>query len=289
VSSVFSLPPQRDLPPGRSAQRAQHLRTEIASARSGSLLRPTRVLVLAALGLLAVLLATPAFGLRDRVVHLFAADEQQPPELIRRYFRNQAPASRGTDSASLPAKARVALAASVPGFGNRTLWVAPTKAGGYCSTWLGCDARRVVPFRASIAIAGPTSRNSAPAPRSSNVHVFISGQTILHSAATAVIAFEDGDAEQARIVWVARPIDAGFFFYVLPKAHWKVGERPVAIVLHDAKGKQLARDTKAARDFRDAQRSGLAPPPESSHWLWFALAIGVAVVVAAAPLARRRR
>jgi hypothetical protein len=289
VSSVFSLPPQRDLPPARLTQRAQHLRTEIAGARSGSLLRPTRVLVFAALVLLAVLLATPAFGLRDRVVHLFGADEQQPPELIQRYFRNQAPGARGTDSASLSGKARVALAASVPGFGNRTLWVAPTKAGGYCSTWLGCDARRVVPFRASMAIAGPTSRNSQPTPGSSNVHVFFSGQTNLHKAATAVIAFEDGDPGQARIVWVARPIDAGFFFYVLPKAHWKVGERPVAIVLHDAKGNELARDTKVARDFRAAQRSGLAPPPESSNWLWFALAIGLVVVVAAAPLARRRR
>jgi hypothetical protein len=93
VSSNALIPPLRELPPGRSAERARHLRAEIARQQRPVVAVPIRRRVLFAavvtLALSGVLLATPAFGLRDRIVHLFAADDnKRPPQLIQRYFRN---------------------------------------------------------------------------------------------------------------------------------------------------------------------------------------------------------
>jgi hypothetical protein len=289
MSSETFLPPLRELPPDRLFQRAQHLRAEIARQRRSApaLVGRSRILALAALALAlaAVLLATPAFGLRDHIRHLFA-DDEHPPELIQRYFRNQSSGSGppGTPSGALAGRARIALAASVPGYGSRVLWVAPTKAGGFCSTWIGCNARRTSRFQSTLIIAGPTSRNSSPMPDSPDVHVFFQGQTILRRAASAVIRFEDGSLDRVRIVWVPKPIDAGFFLYELPKAHWKVGERPVALSLQDAKGERLARNTADARFFREAQTRHLAPPSaaeSNTSPLWSILAAATAIVVAA--------
>ena len=46
-------------------------------------------LVAAVVAILAVVLATPAFGLQGQISHLFTASNQKrPPELIQRFFRN---------------------------------------------------------------------------------------------------------------------------------------------------------------------------------------------------------
>lgn len=252
------------------------------------------VVVLAALVLGTTLLATPAFGLRDRIVHLFAAEDPQqgPPELIRRFFRN-VPAPR-MDDRVIPGKARVAFGASIPGYGTRVLWVAPTRGGGYCSTWIGCDLDRSVPLQDTLAIAGPTSKNSSPEPGSRNVHVFFEGQTPIQGAARVTIRFEDGASVQAPVVWVRKPIDAGFFLYELPKQHWKLGERPIELTLKTARGHPLARSRKAARYFVEAQAQDLAPPSADglrTRRLLRFLAVAVPILVAAALLAsvRRRR
>jgi hypothetical protein len=287
MSSETFLPPFRELPPARLSQRAQHLRAEVTRQQQPARARIGRARILAlaalALALAAVLLATPAFGLRSHIVHLFTADEQHPPELIQQFFRNQATGPIGTTDKVVPAKARVALAASVPGYGSRVLWVAPTKAGGFCSTWIGCNARRTIRFQANLMIAGPTSRNSQPMPDSPNVHVFFEGQTILRAAASAVIRFEDGSSDRVRIVWVPKPIDAGFFIYELPKAHWKAGKRPVALSVEDANGDGLARNAAIGRYFREAQRAHLAPPSaaeSNSIPIWFILLLAAAFIAA---------
>jgi hypothetical protein len=296
MSSNALIPPLRELPPGRSAERARHLRAEIARQRRPVVAVPGRRRVLFAavfaLALFGVLLVTPAFGLRDRIVHIFAAgDNKRPPQLIQRYFRNLDVAP-GTPSGVIPGKARVAIELSVPGYGRKTLWVAPTRNGGFCTTG-GCDRDRRTPFYSTLAIAGPTSRNSAPMPGSPHVHVFFEGDTLIHGAARVAVRFEDGSSERTPLVWVSRPIDAGFFLYELPKAHWQIGKRPVALAVENAHGEQLARITKVAAYFRDAQRvrrfqgrtfPGFAPPSAagSSHrFLWIVLA---AVVLLAAAL-----
>lgn len=267
MSSEPFIPPLRELPPGRLAERAHHLRAEIArqqrSAFAGA--GRKRILVLAALvlALAAVLFATPALGLRDHIVHLFSSEGQQrPPELIQRYFRNLNVAPPGTAPEVLAAKARAAMRVSISGYGSKVIWVAPTRAGGFCSTVALndlCDRNRTTALNASLQIAGSTSR-SQPEPGSSDVHVFFTGDTIVRGATAVVIRFEDGSVDRTPLVWMPRPIDAGFFVYDLPREHWDVGKRPVALIVEDALRKELARDTKVAGYFKHVQRTGFAPP-----------------------------
>jgi hypothetical protein len=260
MSSQLGIPAPRDLPAGRLAARTEHLRSELQGAPR-PLLSRRRALVLAAfvLALLATLLATPAVGLRDRLAHLFSADER-PPEVITRYFANQNVGPESLNPAVIPGKARVATAVFVPDFGKRVVWVAPTRRGGFCSTDL-CDSERKTEFAVTLRVTGPTSRK---APTGSDVHVLFEGDTLYRQAKAVVVHFEDGSSERVGLRWVRKPIDAGFFIYELPKEHWDVGKRPVLFTVEDASGKELARDTKGAGYFKDTQRHGLALPSNAT-------------------------
>jgi hypothetical protein len=291
MSGELSIPPLRELPPGRLVQRIDHLRAELAGEQRplGITRKRTALLAFGALlALAAALLATPAFGLRERVSHLFASDkEQHPPALIQRLFRNMYDARPDEATGVIPGKARVAIRSAIPGFGHKTLWVAPTRAGGFCWS-LRCNRTRRSRFQATLEITGPTSTNSSPRAGSADQHVFFVGATIIPAAHSVEMQFEDGDVEPIPLVWVSKPIDAGFFQYLLPRSHWKPGERPVALVVKDAAGRELARDTMIGAYFRESQRYGLAPPPKGlSHW-WFLLAVVPAIVLAGVMYWRRR-
>lgn len=58
---------------------------------------------------------------------------------------------------------------------------------------------------------------------------------------------------------------------MLPKSHWKLGQRPIAIGVEDAEGRPLASDHRIAGYFLDAQRTGLAPPSKELNRLWLLL------------------
>ena len=291
MSSELWIPPPRDLPSGRFAARAQHLRAEIArEPRMGADRR--RLVAIATLVVVAAaaLLATPAFGLRDRIVNLFAAEQperQRPPELIQRYFENMYDARPNESTGVVAGKARIAIRLAIPGFGHKTLWVAPTRAGGFCSN-VGCNRTRSKPFETQLEIGGPTSTNSQPIPGSRDQTVFFQGETILPKTRGIAVRFEDGSFERTPLVWVSKPIDAGFFLYLLPKSHWKPGKRPIAVVAEDAQGHRLAGDDQVGSWFRDAQRSGLAPPPKEFNRLWLIVPFAAALFAAAALLAWRR-
>ena len=291
MSSELWIPPPRDLPSGRFAARAQHLRAEIArEPRAGT--GRKRLVAAAALVVViaAALLATPAFGLRNRIVNLFAAEQperQRPPELIQRLFENMFDARPNESTGVVAGKARVAIRLAIPGYGHKTLWVAPTRAGGFCSN-VGCNRTRSKPFETTLEIGGPTSTNSAPQLGSSNQTVFILGDTTYRNARALAISFEDGSSERTPLVWVSKPIDAGFFLYLLPKSHWKPGKRPTAVGVEDGQGHWLARDDQVGSWFRDVQRSGLAPPPKEFNRLWLIVPFAAALLAGAALLAWRR-
>ena len=278
------IPQLRDLPPGRLAQRAAHLRHEVERRRT-----PTYALAIAAaIAILAVIVATPAFGLQSHITNLFSSNKQQrPPELIQRLFRNMDVYPGGANGV-IPSKARIAIEARVPGYGTKTIWVAPTRNGGFCST-AGCDRDRAMPLHATLVITGPTSRNSQPMPHSSHVHVFLAGDTLIHRAARVAVQFEDLSWERTPLVWVSRPIDAGFFLYELPKAHWQIGKRPIMLAVEDAHGNDLAENSEVAGYFVQSQAYGLAPSGSSSHtllWVLLAAAGGLLAGVLGAGLLR---
>jgi hypothetical protein len=249
MNAENSIPPLRDLPPGRLAQRAQQLRAEIDRPRR----RPYVLAVALAIAVLAVVLATPAFGLQSHIVQLFASSKP-PPERIHDLFADAAQPAPGETRKPdwvLVDKRRVAVTLRIPGYGTERLWVAPTRNGGLCvGTPDGCDRYRRRPFFTTLTASPSTQRNG---------HIFFLGDTLAHGA-RILIRFEDGSSDRIPLTWVSRPIDAGVFLYDLPRVHWKKGRMPIVLTVENANGQELARSTKAPEYLRELQDEGVAPP-----------------------------
>jgi hypothetical protein len=257
MSYVHPIPPLRDLPQGRLELRSQHLRAELRGRpRHGLRRKKALVLVAAAVVIVATLLATPAFGLRDQLAHLFGADKR-PPDVVVGYFKDQDP--QGIQGLR-PAKARLVSVLAIPRFGPITIWAAPTRHGGFCTTASSstCKPHGTAPFDAMLTVTPPSKNGSYDDPR--DVHVVVRGDTLVHGAASLAAHYEDGSVERTPIAWAAKPIDAGFFIYEIPKSHWDPGKRLVTLAVEAANGRVLTRDTKIGGYFRRVQHDGLALP-----------------------------
>lgn len=117
-----------------------------------------------------------------------------------------------------------------------TLYVAPTKSGGYCYVWTdlggGCRARRDR-IAKSVYTGGEVGPNG----------LTVLETSFLQSAGERlVMRFRDGATADVPFVWVSAPIDAGFAVYRVPDAHRRTATRAVSLALYDAHGKLLARD-----------------------------------------------
>jgi hypothetical protein len=292
MNDVYSPPPLRDLPAGRLQLRTEQLLADLDTG--GACRRRALVLAAAALALAAALLATPAFGLGDYLSHLIAARHpaHRPPELIQRMFQNMYDARPDNATGVMPAKARVAISLTIPGFGHKNLWAAPTRSGGYCSS-LGCNRTRSEPFRVELDVGGATSAHAA-VQGSRDQHVFIKGDTILRNARRIAIQYESRSdlppllhGDPKRLVWIKKPIDAGFFLFELPKSHWEQGRRPVAIAVYDSKGRALYRDTSIGPLFLELQREGYAPPAKRFDRVWLLVPLAALLGALAHALWRR--
>jgi hypothetical protein len=120
--------------------------------------------------------------------------------------------------------------------GERSLLVAPTKAGGFCESLSG-------PYGGTGCFSGTRQRNrldpgltgDASGPIAFNGRFFDSRATQLK------VRYADGHGIVVPIIWVSKPVDAGFFVFAIPDAHRRPGHRPLTITLSSAKGIQLAR------------------------------------------------
>jgi hypothetical protein len=254
----YSIPPLRDLPPGRLVQRAQHLRAEIVEQRRPRAVVQRPVLtvgVALALVLSVVLLATPAFGLRGQVIHLFGGGKPAPAPVVKSFAELDVGAPPGMAPNVIAGETREVMESHLSTGKKWVMWVAPTRAGGFCMPD-GCDRDRSIPFSLGLSIPGPISPEGAIlAPP-----VIFEGDTLIPGATTVEIRFEDGGSATTPVVWVSPPIDAGFFIYELPEARWKAGHRPVALVLKDGNGNELARNTEIVRGLIRIQSGRLTQP-----------------------------
>jgi hypothetical protein len=142
-------------------------------------------------------------------------------------------------------------------FGTETLWVAPTRQGGFCTDLGGeggCDRLGTVPLNVSWAI-----ERSGPSPPSEKsfggfpVVDQVSGYANARWAEALEIRFEDGDVIKPRVIWISRPIEAGFFVRRIPAVHRKAGHLISAVVALDRDGKVVTSDWLG--------RDRLAAPP----------------------------
>jgi hypothetical protein len=108
--------------------------------------------------------------------------------------------------------------------GTHTLWVAPTRLGGFCYGWSkgagGCDARGVLP----LAVTWMSPDRVEPGPLPPRAFGSVEGHVHAPWADGVEIHLADGSTVQPKLTWVSKPIDAGFFYY---DAHAGVSVRSV--------------------------------------------------------------
>jgi len=207
------------------------------------------MLALAAAGiLLLVLLATPAFGLRQALLDLVGREnvsfEQSEPAplVVKRDFADLAiGAPPGMNPEAIPNQTRRVIFDT--GQRKQELFVTPTKRGGFCYTlkgrFGGCQrnegaADRTPPLTLTYA---------AGAKPGEPVRVSHVGGTILDARVTRVtIEFGDGHETDVRFVWISSPISAGFFAYDLPRDRQEKVRGPRSVVARAEDGAILHRD-----------------------------------------------
>lgn len=226
-------------------QRAQVFMTASAAPRLRSPVRWPLALAVA-LGLLAIVAASPALGVPQRLAKLFSSGEPAPPDTERQFSTLDRGAPPGLETRVLPGTARKALEEQLPEGARATLWVAPTARGGVCEmiefidargrprggSGPGCDDRRGVTTY-GLAISKLNGEGIAAGP------AVVDGRATIDSASAAVIEFEDGTVTELPLTWISEPIDAGFFVYGIPPTHRKLGHLPSKVRFVDRNGDRV--------------------------------------------------
>jgi hypothetical protein len=145
---------------------------------------------------------------------------------------------------------------------RRSVWVAPTLKGGFCTM-----------FEAGFGgcVADPSERRilGASYEEGSSQGAWVSaiGGWVITRAARArlELAYADGSSEDIAYVHVSPPIDAGFFWFDVPKGHSDKRSRAVALYVKDGTGRTLATQRFAYEPRRPIHRgampSGKYVPP----------------------------
>jgi len=183
---------------------------------------------------LAALMAMPAFGLRGLIVS-FLSSPPAPPAVVSTFssLDNGAPAALAPQA--LPSAARLAHQFQLPGGRTVSLWLAPTKSGGYCAYvkgfFEGCRDRSDI--RISFGLT-PTTEGGLQ----------LAGDVPRESGATAVdLIFKDGSRESLPLVWISAPIAAGFYVDEINPDSLNSGKRPVEVIAVNANGDEVSSQT----------------------------------------------
>lgn len=138
---------------------------------------------------------------------------------------------------------------------RHALYVAPTDDGGFCWQWEklnGSCGRTGVMHSTSAPLSAGWLESESGGPARITGHVLDPRITRLD------VLYEDGRRDAVNVVWVSKPIDAGFFLFETPTTHLRVGHRAEAIVGLDEDGNELARQAFPFHDPRwDSGPDGL--------------------------------
>ncbi|MFZ1881267.1 MAG: hypothetical protein WAU41_14065 [Gaiellaceae bacterium] len=210
---------------------------------------PRRTVALALALVLIALLATPAFGVQGYVLHLLGrknvsfTHSPTAPNVVKKQFLDLpigAPSQWATPVQA--AKARTVATFTIAGH-PRKLWVAPTRAGGYCYTFElsfgGCRQTRADRAKAPLGVTwqGGSLRHGV----NESIITRVGGDITAPAAAKITARYADGTTADIPFVWVSAPIAAGFFTNDIPTAHWNKQHRLLALTLYSKNGTRLGR------------------------------------------------
>jgi hypothetical protein len=199
-----------------------------ALRRAGKLRkRRTRTIALAAAA--AVLIAVPAVAVAVDAIDFWSAEPA--PERVKIAFDSleKGPPVHLPRPGVEAREARKIMAREFSG-GTWTLYVGPTKSGGFCTFvagggggGAGCTKQGE-----SLSVSGDFVDELSPG--------VVSGSTANEDAEYVEVVLDRGAPMRSELVWVSDPIDAGFFMAEV--AEWG---RIRAVVLRSAAGSELAR------------------------------------------------
>ena len=236
-----------------------------ARSRAESQLRGRRrkrvAAIVAATAVLALLVASPAIGLRGHIVRLFSDAPAAPQRVVRSLTALERGVPAGGHGGSPAIDAREVLDEPV-GFERRAVvWVAPHTGGGFCSllelqrldgTSDGGGAECVPLMQGRLSVETSLRGSVSSSGEILSGPVLIDGWVSLAKADSVEVQFEGGGAVALPFVWVAEPVNTGFFVYGVPQTYWRAGRLPTAIVVRDAEGKKIAREAVTGIDLRPA-------------------------------------
>jgi hypothetical protein len=162
--------------------------------------RPSaRLAVALAAALTVVAVAAPASGLHEPILDFFAG-ERATERVLPTFASMDAGAPPGMATGVAAGETRRVTTVRLSD-GVHELWVAPTRAGGFCTLWTkmtgGCDRLGTVPLSVSYGGQPFVATGHADA-------------DYVHSVEAR---YADGTAEPVDVAWVGAPINAGFFAY----------------------------------------------------------------------------
>lgn len=217
---------------------------------------------------LAVLIATPAFGVRSFILDVIGGrttvpftSAHQAPTVVRRRFADLGlGAPPGLAPQAIYSQARTVTRIRVRGK-LRAIWVAPTRSGGFCWEIEGLEGgcqESLAKLRADFAKRPPIPGAFHPellgvswigASPTSAVPAFITAVIRSRKAERVTASFRDGRSFDLPFVFVSAPINAGFVEWEVPKAEQTAAARLVAVSVRDAKGHLIARYAPDPRMF----------------------------------------
>jgi hypothetical protein len=139
----------------------------------------------------------------------------------------------------LPEEARRITSVLIDGK-RHVLWIAPTKQGGYCDHWSGLIAE----CRANPRVVKRILFSRLYSARQGERERLAVGGSFVQSTATRLeLVYQDGTVAEMPFVWVTDPIEAGFYLFQVPRAHWAKGHGPSGVRLYDEDDHLLASES----------------------------------------------
>jgi hypothetical protein len=191
-----------------------------------------RVALVAAVVVLAAVVTAVAFDWPQRVVAFFSS-ARAPARVVHAFATFSFGAPPGVDRQVRADEARTIMTVRING-NLTTLYVAPTKSGGFCYAWSDLSLDGCVGAGERLGHgAGPLGvlLNRAA----------VVGWVRLGATRALEARFADATTATIPVTWVSAPINAGFVAYLVPRSHRDRAHALRSVVALDADGRVIGR------------------------------------------------
>ena len=206
----------------------------VARARAVKRHRRRVPIAIAASLALAVVIASPATGVGGKIIRLFDRADPPPHQIVESFREWNAPQVR---AGVQPDRAIKVLEARLTPNGTTTLWVAPKKDGGFCTSrgWCETAGFRNDRLGVGVCLCGRVAQDGEVLAGP----VIVEGETTNERANSLLLRFQDGERQSIPLVWVGPPVKTAFFLYGVPERHWQKGRLPTTLTMLAADGDEL--------------------------------------------------